>query len=353
MKKIPALICEVTAWSRLGETASSFILALTIGFLFAPSPSYAACDFSSSPGLIALSCTGTISVAADYSQVVGFTTAGTIGSINSSGGVGGNGLDIVITSDANLIGSGLYTEGFLVFSAGGDGAVNGSGGIGGDGGTVTVISSGTISTEGTGSPAIFAESFGGIGAVNGSGGTGGDGSVVTVSSAGAITTTGDLSHGIMTASFGAAGAINGNGVGGNAGVVTVTSYAGITASGANSDAIHAYSAGGPGALNGSGPDGSAANVTVNITGGTVQGGSSAGYGVYIATGSASGNTATLNNDGIISALSGNAIRGIGANVYVGNRGTVIGNVDLSGANANFDNRETGIFESGSSVNAFV
>lgn len=382
--------------SHLRNSISGSALLLMLGSLVgAAGPAKAGCDFNSGPGLLTLNCYGTIAVAADYSQAVGFTVVGAAGSINSSGGTGGTGQDLIITSTAIVTANGLYTEGFLVFSGGGDGAINGDNGTGGDGGAVTITSSGTINTVAVGSPAIFAQSYGGPGSINGNGGTAGDGGTVTVTSSGAITTegndssaifaesygstgsingsggvggnssavavtslaaittSGDLSHAIFAASFGGTGAINGNGVGGNAGVVTVTSSAGITASGANSDAIHAYSAGGPGALNGSGPDGSAANVTVNITGGTVQGGSSAGYGVYIATGSASGNTATLNNDGIISALSGNAIRGIGANVYVGNRGTVIGNVDLSGANANFDNRETGIFESGSSVNAFV
>lgn len=388
-------VIRVAKTATLKNTAVACTFLLAFDSLGVVSPAKAACDFTSSPGLLTLDCSGTIETTADYNSAIGFSVTGPAGSINSSGGTGGTGEDLIITSTAIVMTSGLYAEGFEVFSAGGVGAMNGDNGTGGDGGDISITTSGTINTVTVGSPALLVQSYGGVGSINGSGGTAGDGGTVTITSSGAIntegndasaifaqsygstgsingtagvggnsaavtvnssgviTTLGDFSHGIWAASFGGAGAINGDGVGGNSGVVTVTSSANITVSGANSDAIHAYSAGGRGAFNGSGPDGTAANVTVNVTGGTVQGGSNAGYGVYIATGGGIGNTATLNNDGIIRALSGNAISGAGANVYVANRGTVIGNVTLSGANANFDNRETGIFESGSSVNAFV
>jgi len=300
-------------------------------------------------------------------------------SIGGSIGVGRHGAEVTVTNDGNISTGGNFANGILAQSVGGGGGTGGyihadpdgltdptsemvfegSSGSGGDGGDVTVVNNGDIITDGGFAHGILAQSIGGGGGFGGisedggistldfdptasgifaedmgfgvgfAGSAGGSGSAgsVDVTHTGSITTHGDMSHGILAQSAAGTDA---------AGTVTVTLASDITAGGMNSDGIHAQSVGGSG--NG--------DISISIGGGTIQGGSGTGAGVNIDGGANN----TLTNAGSISALSGLSIIGGGGHDTVYNNGIVTGSVDLGlGVNA-FNNNLTGTFNSGAFVN---
>ncbi|WP_346908066.1 autotransporter outer membrane beta-barrel domain-containing protein [uncultured Roseibium sp.] len=178
----------------------------------------------------------------NYSGAVGVDVNTTTG---GSGGEGGDGAKVQVTANEKITTEGDKAHGILAQSIGGGGGasgtviagdspsaatmtdtVGGSGGKGGDGSSVTVTTKADIGTKGDGSDAILAQSLGGGGGSGGwtssidtisgatidfttgsSGGDGGDGGRVEVySQTGAtISTTGDNSAGINTQSIGGGG----------------------------------------------------------------------------------------------------------------------------------------------------
>lgn len=245
--------------------------------------------------------------------------------VGGSGGDGGDGARVKIDSNGAVsistlglrshgiagqsIGGGGGNGGFAVALSGGLGAslsvaVGGTGGDGGKGAAVDITSSGnTISTAGDGSHGIFAQSIGGGGgnggfavavsgtdkgfaaafAMGGQGGDGGNGGVVNVTSDADITTgsrivtdadaeaAGKGSYGILAQSVGGGGGNGGfavagtvvlkglsaslsfggdGGVGGTGSDVTVDNSGNITTRGFESHAIVAQSVGGGGGAGG-------------------------------------------------------------------------------------------------------
>jgi uncharacterized protein YhjY with autotransporter beta-barrel domain len=222
------------------------------------------------------------------------------------------------------------------------------GGNGGDGAAVTVNSAASLSTFGAGADGIFAQSIGGGGGVAGSlgddlpilsmqnfaGSVGGSGSgnVVHVTQSGNITTLGDGADGIFAQSAG------GQQVGK---AVTVTLNSGnILASGAESNGIFAQSTGLGGKDN--------VSVVIADAGSVVMGGTNTGAGVRFADGVAN----SLTNHGTVTTMSGIAgtsIIGGAGDETVDNFGTVNGSIDLgAGVNA-FNNKATGVFNTGSHI----
>jgi uncharacterized protein YhjY with autotransporter beta-barrel domain len=285
--------------------------------------------------------------------------------IGGAGGAAGNGGNVNVNFNGGIETSGAGGYAIFAQSVGGGGGAAGditrglssilnvgiglafgqSGGGGGNGGIVNVNSTGDILTLGPGATGIFAESVGGGGGlvgslgndllpilslVNfaGSVGAAGSGGDVIVTHTGNIMTLNSNAHGIFAQS---AGGTNGSG-----GKVSVTVNGSIAVQGTDSDGIFAQSIG----LNGN------KNVSVSLTGGTVQGGSGQGVGVRIADGANN----TLQNAGIIQALSGNAVVGGNGNETITNTGRIIGSVDLGGGQNAIYNLNGGKVEAGPNVN---
>ena len=193
--------------------------------------------------------------------------------IGGSGGVGGNGSNVVVFNGGFIETTGTHAYGVLAQSVGGGGGdggdatvktlslgtgnlgggpqpegstnggskswnvdvsigIGGAGGTAGDGGKVSVMNISNILTGGAQSHGIFAQSVGGGGGtgganesdvgsgggaisvnvnvgVGGNGGVGGSADTVTVNNQGSITTLGDASHGIVAQSIGGGGGVGG------------------------------------------------------------------------------------------------------------------------------------------------
>ncbi len=220
--------------------------------------------------------------------------------VGGSGGEAGNGDEVTVVNDGQIVVSGDTAWGIYAQSIGGGGGsagnavagLTGTVGIGGgafggassgDGGDVTVTNgaaasisiSGTVSAGG-----IFAQSIGGGGGqggagsglidIGGQGGSAGSGGSVEVTNAGSIETGGVFSDGILAQSVGGGGGTGGGGglsllaVGGsggssgNGGGVEVTNTGAVATSGVESNAVTAQSIGGGGGKGGGlvDPDGS-------------------------------------------------------------------------------------------------
>ena len=212
--------------------------------------------------------------------------------MGGQGGIGGNGLDVTVRSDAAITTQGSKSHGILAQSIGGGGgnggfaisgavaidsvgvsvAVGGKGNAGGNASTVNVESTGPITTAGAEANGIMAQSIGGGGgdgglsiagtissgngslaaSIGGNGGRGGTSAQVTVLNSDTVTTTGDQAAGIVAQSIGGSGGNGGLSIagtlnattgkslnvsfslggagatGGNAGPVTVTNNSAIT-----------------------------------------------------------------------------------------------------------------------------
>jgi uncharacterized protein with beta-barrel porin domain len=315
----------------------------------------------------------------------GVATASAQITVGGLGGTGGDGQDFALPSSASISTTGAGALGLVAQSIGGGGGfagmfgvsgptaivLGGSAGAAGNGGAVTVTSSGPISTSGAGAHAILAQSIGGGGGFTeafssngtllslpvsaGAGGGGGNGGAVSVTTSGPIVTTGAGAFGIVAQSVGGGGGIAGSGyyknalgstafagtagAAGTGGTVDVNVSASVITLGESSTAIFADSDGGTGASN------------INVTVGAVKviGGTGDGHAVSLLGGANN----TITNFGALATvdgLSGLVITGGIGNDLVINNCFVIGSVDLDGGLNAFDNRPTGVFISGSTVN---
>jgi len=301
--------------------------------------------------------------------------------VGGQGGSSGNGDSINVTNVGSITTLGNGSFGVLAQSIGGGGGTGGIGALGngtvglgggggtaGNGGAVDIAIEGGIETYGIAAHAILAQSIGGGGGIAGNvdhgvnyfdineamsslaialeGGNAGDGGVVTVNSAGDIITHGEAASGIFAQSIGGGGGLAGDigtgiGFAGSAGGdgagsdVNITHDGNIIVYGANADGIFAQSTGGSGS----------GNITIDVSGGTILGGSGTGVGVHFAEGADN----TLTNDGIVTALSGNAIIGDSGNETIDNYGTIGGSVELGGGVNTFNNYEPAVLNSGSAV----
>jgi hypothetical protein len=309
-------------------------------------------------------------------------------SAGGTGGPGGNGGDVLITSTASIMTTNTGAPGIVVQSIGGGGGVaqvfglsgsgavslGASGGAGGNGGNVVLSSGGQILTTDNGAHAILAQSIGGGGgfvealgangapvnlAVNG-GGASGSGGIVSVTNLGTIWTTGAGAYGIIAQSIGGGGGVVGSGAfaislpatgpfagtlggAGTGGPVDVLTSASIVTTGLNSTAIFAESLGGTGAN----------TITVDVASGMIVGGGGSGNAVALV----GGLNNLITNSGMLTTVSGvdgmTVTGGLAANSVINNN-LVIGSVDLclnggcGGANS-FDNRQGAIFDSGNTV----
>ncbi len=323
---------------------------------------------------------------------VGAHGSGTVG-IGGSGGAAGNGGGVNVDISGDIDTSGVAAHGIFAQSIGGGGGIAGNvdggiedfgmelnfgvgqnGGNAGDGGEVTINSDGNIITRSNGSNGIFAQSIGGGGGLTGdistglgfAGSVGGDGSGgdITIEHNGNIETYGDNSHGIFAQSAGgqndsvsrqlglmdAYGYLQRDSSGGIifgslfdlpdrpdvGGAVDVTVTGDITVNGSGSHGIFAQSIGDDG--NG--------NISMTISGGMIQGGLGTGTGVYLADGFNN----TVTNDGTISALGGTAIIAGAGNETINNNGTITGIVDLGAGINVFENSLNAQFNAGSEIN---
>ncbi|WP_459615922.1 hypothetical protein [Bordetella sp. 2513F-2] len=244
--------------------------------------------------------------------------------------VGGGG-GIVSAGDAAVLGS---------VSLGGGSEVRG------DGGAVSVaLTGGTVATQGAGAHGVVAQSVGGGGGIAGdlgqaisldtagwartSGQVYGSGGDVTVAIQNAVATTGASAHGVIAQSIGGGGGLAGSAQGGFAGSVNsatgntenwagridVTVDGSVSATGDGSVGVFAQSAG-------SDQKGSPATVTVN---GTVTGGSGSGAGIWVAGNGVGESLVEIGTGGVVSALSGIAVRYDGdAAMLIRNHGVMDG-----------------------------
>ncbi|MGH8186277.1 MAG: hypothetical protein ACREUC_06915, partial [Steroidobacteraceae bacterium] len=215
----------------------------------------------------------------------------------------------------------------------------------GDGGAVTVTNDGDIVTMGVGSFGIFAQSVGGGGGLAGglgndiaildqqnfAGSVGGDGSggVIQVTQRGNIAVLGDAADGIFAQSDAA------NGTGGN---VQINVAGHIEAGGAHANGIRAHSQGNLGS----------GNIAVTIESGSVRGGTETGAAVRFIDGADN----TLTNRGEIGRLDELArvtVAGGEGNEAIENFGRVLGSMSLGGGTNTFQNRASGVFASGATV----
>ncbi|WP_222934553.1 autotransporter outer membrane beta-barrel domain-containing protein [Caulobacter sp. 17J80-11] len=308
-----------------------------------------------------MSTIGDLQAAKDFAES---TQAPDLGiSFGGSGGVAGDGGDVVVTNTGSIHTKGDNAFGVFAQSVGGGGGVGGLGsistigqvsfsGVGGnagDGGDVTVNHSGDIVTEGYGAYGIFAQSVGGGGGVAGDmslgignwgldlginpfAGNGGDGGDVTVNTSGNILVLGDGATAIFAQSIGGGGGLYGSEIGlgfigsfggdGTGGKVTVNHIGDLAAPDKN----------GVGALFQSKAVDGAHDIVATLNG-DVLGGSVYGKAVFID----GGLNNTIDLMGAVSALSHLAILGTDGNDHINNFGSTYGNIDLdTGSNA-FDN----------------
>ncbi len=260
--------------------------------------------------------------------------------VGGQGGSAGDAGDVSLTFGSTIQTTGDRSFGIVAQSIGGGGGiggvgsadgvksvqVGGFGGNGGNGGAVSLdLTSGTsITTSGSGGHGIIAQSIGGGGGIGGDLSVGpfdvtpgflqsadGVGGAVSVTVDGTITTTGAMAHGIIAQSIGGGGGLGGDGSGTFAGStagdmgsafgsgdVTVTTQGAISATGADAVGIFAQSMGA--ANTGTDVGTVAVNVSADVTGG-----SGAGVGILVASGT--GNTVTITNGATVTAQSGTAI----------------------------------------------
>ena len=271
-----------------------------------------------------------------------------IGGAGCAGGIGGA-VDVTITGAIETFGSAAH--GVFAQSVGGGGGIAGnvnngvnayglalsfgqSGGAGGNGGDVTVISDGDIITHGNGAYGIFAQSVGGGGGLAGdignglsfAGSVGATGSAgrVTITHTGNITTYGDSAHGIFAQS--AAGM-------GTGGVVEINYTGSISVYGSNSYAVLVQSRG----------DQAPDNMLLTFRNGVIQGANAA-------VRFADGGDNTLQNYSTVTAVNGahgTAIIGGSGDETIDNYGTVTGSADLGAGQNAFNNH--GVFNSGAVI----
>jgi hypothetical protein len=328
----------------------------------------------------------------------------------TAGGSGsaGDGGTVVFDStqaDMQLSTSGTAAYGILAQSVGGGGGVaftqpgtagqfkvGGTSGDTGNGGSVTVDPGAiAISTTGIGSYGIFAQSIGGGGGIagfaggapmlyeatsangNGTGntdgtsGNGGDVSITTHYTN--ITTSGAGADGIFAQSVGAggglvagadgqslyAGSTGSYGSNGQGGLVTVNVNSDVVASGENAAGIFAQSTGQLTTLFPYESSSGGVNITVYDI---LRGGAGAqGWGIWIDTDWADGNTVTIGASGLVQSYANQAILTTGDGITtVNNYGTVEGAVNLLDGNpteGTINNLGGGTFVPADFVNANV
>jgi uncharacterized protein with beta-barrel porin domain len=305
------------------------------------------------------------------------------GAVLGGRGVGGSAGTVDLTNASPIATSGVGSLGILAQSIGGGGGVIDAVGVGsvgslslgaagaakGDGGAVTVNNSAPIMTMGNGAHAIVAQSVGGGGGlflayggggnaiavpVAAGGGAGGNGGPVSIVSTAQIMTSGVGSDGIVAQSVGGGGGIVGNGFygaaignspfagtaggAGQGGTVNVSVTAPVLTSGQGSTAIFADSDAGAGA----------SNIAVTIGDVEILGGAGNGHAISLLGGA---DNLITNAGSLLTAdgLAGTPITGGAGNDNVVNSGFVLGSIDLDGGLNTFDNKPTGVFNSGSTV----
>ncbi|MDE2182707.1 MAG: hypothetical protein KGJ78_06765 [Alphaproteobacteria bacterium] len=298
-------------------------------------------------------------VAGSFStQILGITPSVAV-AIGGNGGVGGNGGSVTVNNRAtgSIVSNGAYSTSVFAQSVGGGGgvggyamavasplsgtvtiALGGSSAAGGDGGDVAVTNDGQIVINGKDSVGIMAQSLGGGGGVasaalgvgsetveiGGQTGAIGMGGNVTVANSGSITINGNNSIGIFAQSVGGGGGMvmPGGGVTavltqsggtGDGGAVTIDNTAGsIVINGANSIAMYLQSVGGGGGavgLNADPPGQIGAFLFSNTAGGT---------GAALST--------TVNQTGNLIATGANSIALVGQSSALGGNGDIVLNI---------------------------
>lgn len=326
---------------------------------------------------------------------VGVSMKGISSRQGASGGAGGDGSDVSLTSAGGVTTKGDNALGVAAQSIAGGGGKAGStisatdgldigsatlgqsGGSGGKAGTVAVKNQGDVSTAGKLASAIFAQSVGGGGGhgglvVNGdvsaisasftqggSGGKGGKGGAVSVDNTGRLSTSGDGAVGLFAQSLGGGGGAGGTtvhgafsvvslssnlggdgGDGGTASTVTVNNVGRIDTSGHQGTALFAQSLGGSGGKAGTLVNGTATggevsgSLTLSVGGTGGKGGSASDVTVNQLAGAMI--TTTGYNANGISAQSTGGDGGSGGDVYSGSvavssSGSLNVNVSVGGA----------------------
>lgn len=301
--------------------------------------------------------------------------------LGGSGKAAGDGGAVTVTQGGTITTSGFGALGILAQSVGGGGGmaaaaaapggdaynfgIGGAGGANGNGGTVGVtLSAGArVTTTGDAATALLLQSIGGGGGYAGAhqimgyavpvllrdGATGNGGAIsVTLKEGAAISTSGERAHGILAQSLGGGGGLivdlsnpilaSGQLVkapespksrttsAGAGGQITIDSAGSIIASGKDANAIFAQS--GVQSANGS-LDPTRAGGTISVTvKDIVTGGSGTGAAIRI-EGGASNNRILIDERAVVSAASGRAIVATINPVDLVNRGTVIGDINLS------------------------
>ena len=331
-------------------------------------------------------------------------------SITNSGQVATSGDHAIAILGQSIGGGGGTSGGSAAMNSVAIGMNGGDGGKGADGGAVNVLlkAGSLVATEGLASPGIFAQSVGGGGGLYGSvtegicfgrsssakcvkgntqprqtasSGRGGKVTVDGLDNAGQdirIQTTGDYSHGILAQSIGGGGGMGASGTFADAGTTAIKGSKGaggdidialglesvIATSGYHANGIVSQSAGADGGgqidmnlaglisaggIDSHGVYAEGGNVRIDNSG-RVFGGSGNGRAFYI---DAPDGKAAINNLGTIGSLSGIAIeseRGIS----ISNAGVINGSILTGSATGStFSNFTSGVFYSGSDVQANV
>ncbi len=319
------------------------------------------------------------------SQLQGIT--GSNVQLGATTGTGGNGGDINLTNSGAVATLGTNANAIDLQSIGGGGGayvgtgalavVLGGNGGSGNGGDISLTNTGTINTSGNGAFGVLAQSIGGgggqatnsTGTISLQGGNAGNGGNITIANTGDIVTTGNYADALVVQSIGGGGGlVNNNYVGsaggnGSSGNINVTENGTIATTGSNSSGIVAQSAAGTG---------TSGNVNINVNGsiyvasssanavvaqstgaagegnstialsqnGVIVGGGNTGAapGASDATGAAvlfvGGSNNTLNNNGVITSLSGiNGYAVVAQNAgvtTVNNNNVMVGSLDLDG-----------------------
>lgn len=293
--------------------------------------------------------------------------------LGGSGAMAGNGGTVRIVQDGTVATSGFGAVGILAQSIGGGGGLasvaagpgghkytfglGGTGGAAGDGGSIQVRmgASAQILTTGDAAPALLLQSIGGGGGYGGAhqamgyaipygladGSSGSGGAVrVNLEQGSVIRTAGTQSHGIVAQSLGGGGGllvglsgetgmqpVRSRAVTGSGGDISIESAGSIIASGLDAHAILAQS--GVQRTDGSlEPDPSRSGKIVIRVSGLVTGGSGAGAAMRVEGGH--DNRIAIEEGAVVSAASGRAIVGAFTTGTITNRGTLIGDVDLTG-----------------------
>jgi hypothetical protein len=277
------------------------------GNVFVTSNGRITTENNGSHGIVAQSVAGHAGDAGDSNAIVVF---------GAGGGSAGDGGEVTVTNNGEIVTGGVRSHGIFAQSIGGGGGSGGggfsafysgggNGGAGGNGSTVRVTNNSTIATNQLDSRGIYAQSIGGAGgdggdssgvvaAIGGRGASTSDGGLVDVDNFGDINS---YAHAIFAESIGGGGGNGGDsagwfsvggtgGAGGAGGKVDVTNSASLTTVQNNSTAIFAHSIGGGGgngghsvsvgaiasiAIGGAGAEGGdAETVIVRSTGGAIE-----------------------------------------------------------------------------------